>query len=79
VNACKKEAQRIDAALAALGGVSSDGSSRQHTMSAAARRKISLAQKGRWAKQRTARSPNESSQQRAGGESQLPSGRGGRK
>jgi hypothetical protein len=48
----QKEAQRIDAALAALGGVSSDGSSRQLTMSAAARRKISLAQKARWAKQR---------------------------
>src|SRR5271169_4201800 len=48
----QKETQRIDAALAALGSVSSDGSSRQHTMSAAARRKISLAQKARWAKQR---------------------------
>jgi hypothetical protein len=48
----QREAQRIDAALAALGSVSSNGSSRQHTMSAAARRKISLAQKARWANQR---------------------------
>ena len=43
---------RIDAALAALGSVSSNGSSRQHTLSPAARRKISLAQKARWAKQK---------------------------
>jgi hypothetical protein len=48
----QKQAHRIDAALAALGSVSSSGSSRQHTMSAAARRKISLAQKVRWAKVR---------------------------
>jgi hypothetical protein len=47
-----KEVQRIDAALAALGSLSSNGSSRQHTMSTAARRKISLAQKARWAKQK---------------------------
>ena len=47
----QKEAQRIDAALAALGSVGANGSS-QHSMSAAARRKISLAQKARWAKQR---------------------------
>jgi len=47
----QKEVQRIDAALAALGTVSSNGSLR--TMSAAARRRISLAQKARWAKQRT--------------------------
>ena len=46
----QKEVQRIDAALAALGSLSSNGSSRQHTMSAAARRRISLAQKARWAK-----------------------------
>jgi hypothetical protein len=44
----KKEVERIDAALAALGSVGSIGSSR--TMSAAARRKISPAQKARWAK-----------------------------
>jgi hypothetical protein len=48
----QKQAHRIDAALAALGSVSSSGSSRQHTMSATARRKISLAQKVRWAKQK---------------------------
>jgi hypothetical protein len=46
----QKEVQRIDAALSALGSVSSNGSG--HTMSAAARRRISLAQKARWAKQR---------------------------
>jgi hypothetical protein len=51
----QKEAQRIDAALAALGSVSYNGSSRRHSMSAAARRKISLAQKARWAKQRSPR------------------------
>jgi len=44
----QKEVQRIDAALAALGSVSPNGASR--TMSAAARRRISLAQKARWAK-----------------------------
>ena len=45
-----REVQRIDAALAALGGLSSNGSSR--TMSAAGRRRISLAQKARWANQK---------------------------
>jgi hypothetical protein len=45
----QKVVQRIDAALAALGGTSSNGSSR-HTLSVAARRRISLAQKARWAK-----------------------------
>lgn len=45
----QKEVQRIDAALAALGNLSSNGSLRQHTMSAAARKRISLAQKARWA------------------------------
>ena len=44
-----EQAQRIDAALAALGGLSSKRG-RGHGMSAAARRKISLAQKARWAK-----------------------------
>jgi len=48
----QKEVQRIDAALSALGSLSSNGSSRQHTMSAAARRRISIAQKARWAKQK---------------------------
>jgi len=46
-----KEVQRIDAALAALASVTTNGT-RPHTMSAAARRRISLAQKARWAKQR---------------------------
>lgn len=45
----KQQLQRIDEALAALGS-NSNGSSR--TMSAAGRRKISLAQKARWAKQK---------------------------
>src|SRR5207245_9872640 len=49
----QKQVQRIDAALAALGSVSSNGASRQHPMSASARRKISLAQKARWAKQKS--------------------------
>jgi hypothetical protein len=46
----QKEVQHIDAALAALGSIRSNGSSHHHTMSAAARRKISVAQKARWAK-----------------------------
>jgi len=44
----QKQLKRLDAALSALGGVSSNGSS--HKMSAAGRRRISLAQKARWAK-----------------------------
>jgi hypothetical protein len=40
----QQQVQHIDAALAAL------GKSASHTLSAAARRKISLAQKARWAK-----------------------------
>ena len=47
----QNEVQQIDAALAALGSVSLNGASR---MSAAARRRISLAQKARWAKQKAA-------------------------
>ena len=47
----QKQLQRIDEALAALGD-NSNGTSR--TMSAAGRRRIRLAQKARWAKQRTA-------------------------
>jgi hypothetical protein len=47
-----KEVQRIDAALAALGSLSPNGSARRRAMSAAARRKISAAQKLRWAKQK---------------------------
>jgi hypothetical protein len=49
------EVRRIDAALAALGSLSSNGSPRKHTMSATARRKISLAQKARWAKRESVR------------------------
>src|SRR4051794_959728 len=48
----QQELQRIDSALAALGNVSSNGSPRQHAMSAAGRERISLAQKARWAKQK---------------------------
>jgi hypothetical protein len=43
-----REIARIDAALAALGYAGAG--SRRHTMSAAARKKISIAQKARWAK-----------------------------
>src|ERR1700730_1031753 len=46
----KKEVERFGAALVALGRSSSNGSRR--TMSAAGRRKISLAQRARWAKQK---------------------------
>jgi hypothetical protein len=46
-----KQLQRIDDALAALGSLSSNGTSR--TMSAAGRRRISKAQKELWAKRRT--------------------------
>ena len=46
----KKEVEQFGAALVALGSSSSNGNRR--TMSAAGRRKISLAQKARWAKQR---------------------------
>jgi hypothetical protein len=48
----RKAVERIDVALAALEGTNSNGSTR-HTMSAAARRKISLAQKARWEKQKS--------------------------
>jgi hypothetical protein len=47
----QKQLQRIDEALAALGS-SSNGATR--TMSAAGRRRISLAQKARWAKVKSA-------------------------
>ena len=51
----QKEVDRMDAALAALGGSKSGGPVRRQrrTMSAAGRRKISLAQKARWAKTRS--------------------------
>lgn len=45
----QKEVQLIDVALSALRSISSNGS--HHTMSVSARRKISLAQEARWAKQ----------------------------
>jgi chromosome segregation ATPase len=45
----QKQLKRLDAALEALGSVSSNGASR---ISAAGRRRISLAQKERWAKQK---------------------------
>jgi hypothetical protein len=55
LSATKKEViARLDAALAALGSLSSNGSVR-HIMSAAARRRISVAQKARWAKQKSGR------------------------
>jgi len=51
------ELHRVTAALTAFGSVYMHGKTaatgKNHTMSAAARRKISLAQKARWAKQRT--------------------------
>jgi hypothetical protein len=46
----QKQVQRIDEALAALGSGNSNGLSR---MSDVARRRISLAQRARWAKQKT--------------------------
>jgi hypothetical protein len=49
----QREVNRIKAALSALKNLSVNDSKRgRHTMSAAARRKISLAQKARWAKQK---------------------------
>ena len=58
----QREVDRLGVALAALGSVTGRSLARtQRTLSAAARRKISLAQKARWAKwasntqQRTAR------------------------
>ena len=49
----QKQIERLDAALVALGSISANGASRRRAMSASARRKISLAQKARWAKQKT--------------------------
>jgi hypothetical protein len=45
----KREVERYGAALVALGSSKLGG--QRHTLSVAARRKISLAQKARWAKQ----------------------------
>ena len=44
------EVQRLGAALAALGNLTGRPGRKRRTLSAAARRKISLAQKARWAK-----------------------------
>lgn len=55
IRSLKDERSRIDAALRALGGeVGNPKTVERHkrTMSAAARRKISRAQKARWAKHR---------------------------
>jgi hypothetical protein len=46
----QKEVRRFGAALAALGISTSNGRPKRRTLSAAARKKISLAQKARWAK-----------------------------
>jgi hypothetical protein len=49
----QRELRSIDLALSALTNLSVNGPKRsRRTMSAAARRKISLAQKARWAKQK---------------------------
>jgi hypothetical protein len=50
----QKEVRRFGAALAALGSPNSNG---RRTLSAAARRKISLAQKTRWAQQKSSSQP----------------------
>jgi hypothetical protein len=50
----QQEVQRFTAALTALGTSSSNG---HHILSASARRKISLAQKKRWAKARSGSKP----------------------
>ena len=46
----QKQARHVDEGLAALGGIGSNGSPRQHTMPAAGRRRVNLALKARWAK-----------------------------
>lgn len=48
----QSEVHRIDAALAALGNLSVNAARPRRTLSASARRRISLAQKKRWAKQK---------------------------
>src|SRR5579864_3077869 len=50
----QQEVQRFTAALAALGSSSSNG---RRTLSASARKRISLAQKARWAKTRKGTHP----------------------
>jgi hypothetical protein len=54
LNRAQQEVQRFTAALAALG---SSGSNGHRTLSADARRRISLAQKKRWAKARNGSKP----------------------
>jgi hypothetical protein len=54
LNRAQQEVQRFSAALAAFGSSSSNG---HRTLSASARRRISLAQKKRWAKARNAPKP----------------------
>jgi hypothetical protein len=50
----QREVNRLGAALAALGNLTGRSATRKlRTLSAAARRKISLAQKARWAKRST--------------------------
>jgi hypothetical protein len=49
----QREVHRIDASLAALGNLSVNGAGPKRILSASARRRISLAQKARWAKQKT--------------------------
>jgi hypothetical protein len=50
----EEEVKRLDAALAALGNLTGRSPARKRrTLSAAGRRKISLAQKARWAKRRS--------------------------
>src|SRR5437660_5469257 len=63
----QKEVDRMDAALAALGSSKSGSPMRRQrrTMSAAARRKISLAQKARWAKTRPNRQTGTAKPRRA--------------
>jgi hypothetical protein len=48
----QREVHRIDAALAALGNLSVNGVKPRRALSAAGRKRISLAQKARWAKQK---------------------------
>ncbi len=69
-----QEVQRFTAALAALGSAHPNG---RRTLSAAARKKISLAQKARWAKAKGRRNPGAQYRQQAERESQRPREHGG--
>jgi hypothetical protein len=63
IQSLKEERNRIDAAIAALGGsgsssharTSTNGTRKRRTMSAEAKARISAAQKKRWAKIKTAK------------------------